>query len=74
MTTEQMLLKVTGGWPVMSVQQLADMLQTSVNSIHISLGRDTTVSRTLNPYKRKIGRRIYFEIEGVAKLIKESGH
>lgn len=73
MTNEEILLRVTGGWPVMSVQQLAEMLHTSVNSIHISLGRDTPIARALKPYKRKIGRRIYFEVEGVAKLIKESG-
>lgn len=72
MKNVEIILRATGGSPVVSIQQLADMLKVSVNSIHVSLNRDTSIGRGLKPYKRKIGRRIYFEVEGVAKLIEDA--
>ncbi len=63
------LLKASGGSPLLSLDQLAGVLHRSPDGLRLSLASDTDVSRMFSPYRRKIGRRVYFEVSGVAKVI-----
>jgi hypothetical protein len=69
MTTEEALLARYDGAPLLSIDQLAEVLLRSKNGLRLSLGGDNEVSRKLLPCKVKIGRRIYFRTADIAKVI-----
>lgn len=51
--------------------QLAKVLSRSPDGLRMTLAGDNSLSRRLNPAKRRIGKRIYFAVLDVAKLIDE---
>jgi len=66
-TTEEFLLGKYG--PLLSLSQLAKLLDRSTDGVRISLNGDTEFSRQIKPTKIKLGRRIYFRTALVAKII-----
>lgn len=58
MTTEEYLLKQYG--PLMSMTDIAGLLDRSPEGIRVALYSDTDVSRKLKPTMLRIGRRVYF--------------
>lgn len=65
-TTEYMLDRYG---PLLSLSQLAGLFDRSPEGIRISLLHDSDFSRQISPAKLKIGRRVYFRTEHVAKVI-----
>ncbi|RTB35165.1 DNA-binding protein [Pseudomonas aeruginosa] len=72
MTVEETLLNRYGGSPLLSLEQLAEVLHRSKNGLRISLSGDNELSAKLRPGKVKIGRRIYFKTAAVARVIEEA--
>lgn len=63
------LLKASGGSPLLSLDQLAEVLHRSPDGLRLSLATDSDISRMFSPHRRKIGRRVYFDVAGVANVI-----
>jgi len=55
--------------PLMSLEALAKTLDRSPQGLRVSLGSRSDMSIVINATKRKIGRRVYFKTEGIAKII-----
>ena len=72
MTTEETLLFRYAGAPLLSVEQLAEILHRSKDSLRVSLGGDSDFSRLILPCRVKIGRRIYFRTTDIAKIIDQA--
>lgn len=72
-TTVDLLLKFTGGSPLLSQTQLAGVLDRSPDGLRISLSSDTEIARRFNSAKKKIGRRVYFSVIDVARVLDEAG-
>lgn len=72
MTTEDLILNRYNGAPLLSLEQLAELLHRSKDGLRITLGSDNEFSRKINPCRIKIGRRVYFKTADVARLIDES--
>lgn len=69
MTTEESIRALFSGAPLLSLEQLAELLQRSKDGLRISLSGDNEVSRKFLPCRVKIGRRIYFRTADVARVI-----
>lgn len=69
-TTEEFLLRQYG--PLLSLTQLAGILDRSTDGVRLSLLSDSEFSRQIRPTKIKLGRRIYFRTELIAKVISGS--
>lgn len=67
MTTLEHLLTTYG--PLMTINQLASLLDRSKDGLRISLMSASSLANELNPARRKIGRRVYFSTAGVARFI-----
>lgn len=72
-TIVDVLLKASGGSPLLSLPQLAEVLDRSPEGLRITLSGDNDLSRKLRPYKKKLGRRVYFDLLAVARVIDEAG-
>ena len=72
MTADDLLLKFTGGSPLLSQTQLAGVLDRSPDGLRMSLAGDNDLARRLKPAKRKIGKRVYFAVLEVAKVLDEA--
>lgn len=68
MTTEQYLLDQFG--PLMSLPDIAKLLDRSVDGIRVSLYSDSETSRMLKPTMVRVGRRIYFRTAQVNDVLK----
>ena len=55
--------------PLMSLEALAKTLDRSPQGLRVSLNSQSDISIAINATKRKIGRRVYFKTEGIAKMI-----
>ena len=55
--------------PLLTLSNVAEVLNRSPDGLRVSLGRNNELSEKLNPAKKKIGRRIYFQVSAVAELI-----
>lgn len=71
MTTEEVLLQRYGS-PLLTIQQVAEVLDRSPEGLRISLAGEGDVARRLRPSKVKIGRRVYWRTNGVAQMIDEA--
>ena len=69
MSTEQDIKDKYHGAPLLSIEQLAEILLRSKDGLRISLCGDNEVSRKFLPCKVKIGRRVYFRTSEVAKAL-----
>ena len=58
MSTEEYLLSRFG--PLISLANIAELLNRSADGLRVSLYSDTDLSRKLKPTMVRIGRRVYF--------------
>ncbi len=69
MTTEQRLIDKYGS-PLLTTAQLAEVLQRSPNGLRFSLQKDQSdFGAQLRAARKKLGRRVYFRTEDVARII-----
>lgn len=69
MSTEEYLLSRFG--PLMSLANIAELLNRSADGLRVSLYSDTDLSRKLKPTMIRIGRRLYFrtlQVQDVLEL------
>ena len=71
MTIEETLLQRYG--PLLSISQLATVLDRSPDGLRISLRSSNEWSARLNTTRLKIGRRVYFRTSQVAQMFSEEG-
>lgn len=55
--------------PLITINQLAQILNRTVNGVRMALGENESYAQQLNTHKIYIGRRVYFKTLGVAELI-----
>ena len=55
--------------PLLSMAQLAKVLDRSAEGLRVSLRNDTEWARQLNAAKMKLGRRVYFRTAAIAKFL-----
>jgi len=55
--------------PLLSMAQLAKVLDRSAEGLRVSLRNDTEWARQLNAAKMKLGRRVYFRTGEIAKFL-----
>jgi len=67
MQIEESLTKQYG--PLLSLAQLAKVLDRSAEGLRTSLRSDSEVSKNINAARLKIGRRVYFRTEEIAKVL-----
>lgn len=67
--TESFLLQKYG--PLLSIVQLASLLDRSVDGLRLSLTQDGEMAAKFNPARKKIGRRVYFRASVVAQVLDE---
>lgn len=67
MQTENFLLQKFG--PLISLEQLAHLLNRSVQGLRLSLSRGGEMADKFNPAKKKIGRRVYFVTVRIAAVL-----
>jgi hypothetical protein len=67
--TESFLLQKYG--PLLSLVQLASLLDRSVDGLRLSLRQDGEMAAKFNPARKKIGRRVYFRAAVVAQVLDE---
>ncbi|HBO5136186.1 hypothetical protein D9M71_795350 [compost metagenome] len=72
MTTEELILSTSGGSPLLSLVQVADILHRSPEGLRITLSGDNELARKLRPARVKIGRRVYFRVAAIARFIDEA--
>lgn len=70
-STETMLLNQFGVL-LLSLEQVAQILDRSPNGLRLTLSGENELSRRLRPARRKIGRRVLFSVNEVARFIDES--
>ena len=68
-STENYLLQKYG--PLLSLVQLAIVLDRSADGLRLSLRQDGELARKFNPARKKIGRRVYFRSALVAIVLDE---
>jgi hypothetical protein len=57
--------------PLLRMADLAEVLYRSEDGLRVSLYRDCELSQRLNAARVKIGRRVYFRIQDVARILDE---
>ncbi len=67
MSTEAFLLQKFG--PLLSLEQLAGLLDRSTDGLRLSLAHDGEISKKFGPARKKIGRRVYFRSALVASVL-----
>lgn len=67
MTIEETLTREYG--PLLSVAQLAKVLDRSVEGLRICLRTESEWSKAVNATKLKLGRRVYFRTAEIAKVL-----
>ena len=68
MNTEQAILEKYNGAPLLSIDQLAEVLHRSKDGLRISLSGDNEVSRKFLPCKVRIGRSYQPYLQSVGRL------
>jgi hypothetical protein len=69
MTIEDSLLQRFG--PLLSLAQLAAVLDRSPDGLRVSLRSESEWSRRINEARLKIGRRIYFRTSQIAEVLSD---
>ncbi|MBS0225755.1 MAG: DNA-binding protein [Proteobacteria bacterium] len=72
MTNVDLLLRVSGGSPLLTLPQLANVLNKKPAHIHWALSTDSELGKKLQPAKTRLGRHIYFRVIDLAKVLDES--
>lgn len=73
MTNVDLLLGFSGGSPLLSLNQLAGILNRKPAGLRMTLAGDNELSRKLIPARKKVGKRVYFRVLEVAKFLDEDG-
>ena len=68
MTTEEILLSKYGS-PLLTIVQLAHVLNRSPDGLRISLNNKSELSKEFNSARVKIGRRVFFKTVQIAQII-----
>jgi hypothetical protein len=71
MEIEDVLTKEYG--PLLSIGQLAKVLDRSPEGLRISLRTDSAWSRLINAARLKLGRRVYFRTAQIARVLSGVG-
>lgn len=71
MTTEEILLNQYRS-PLLTLTQLAHILNRSPDGLRISLSNKSPVSAELNAARVKIGRRVFFKTVQIARIIDQA--
>lgn len=66
-STEIFLLDKYG--PLLSLEQLANLLDRSVDGLRLTLAQSGELAMKFNPARKKIGRRVYFRSSMVAQVL-----
>lgn len=69
MSIEQYLFDRYG--PLLTLLELAEVLKRTPDGLRVTLARKNDLSDKLNPWKIKIGRRVYFPVSAIADLVGE---
>ena len=67
MTIEKILIETYGA--LLSIAQLARILDRSKEGLRISLRSDTAWAAQINSARIKLGRRVYFKTTNIAKIL-----
>jgi hypothetical protein len=70
-TTEEILLQRYGS-PLLTIQQVAEILNRSPDGLRLTLAGNNEVAEKLRPAKRRIGRRVLFSVTHLSRFIDES--
>jgi hypothetical protein len=62
--TEEILLKQSGGSPLLSLDALSKILDRSSEGLRVSLTSNSELSQRLRKARCRLGRRVYFRITG----------
>lgn len=73
LTNIDLLLKVSGGSPLLTLPQLADVLNKKPAHIHWALSTDSELGKKLQPAKKRLGRHLYFSVIDLAKALDDAG-
>ena len=68
MSTEDFLLQLYGT-PLLTIQQVAKVLNRSPEGLRLTLAGNNTIAARLGPARRKIGRRVLFSVSEVSRFI-----
>lgn len=71
-TTEDYLYEKYG--PLMSMDALATTFDRSKEGMRVSLHSDSEFSKAINSTRKKCGRRVYFKVVDIAKIIDEGDY
>ncbi|WP_419228304.1 helix-turn-helix domain-containing protein [Pseudomonas aeruginosa] len=58
--------------PLLSLEQVAQILDRSPDGLRITLSGDGELARRLKPARKRIGRRVLFSVAELARFIDES--
>lgn len=67
MSTSELLYKQYG--PLITLAQLAKMLDRSAEGLRLTLRNDSAFSKSLNNARIRLGRRVYFATDKIASVI-----
>lgn len=73
LSTVDVLLKVSGGSPLLTLTQLAGVLNKKPAHIHWALSTDSELGKKLQPAKKRLGRHLYFSVIDLAKALDDAG-
>jgi hypothetical protein len=72
MTDSETILLAQYGSPLLTLAQVAKILDRSPDGLRITLSGDSDLARRLKPAKKRIGRRVLFSVAELARFIDES--
>ncbi|HBN8613194.1 DNA-binding protein [Pseudomonas aeruginosa] len=72
MTSTETMLLTQFNTPLLSLEQVAQILDRSPDGLRLTLRGDNEMARRLSPARRKIGRRVLFSVAELARFIDES--
>ncbi|MQU61405.1 DNA-binding protein [Pseudomonas helleri] len=72
MTTTEDIILSQFNTPLLSLKQVAQILDRSPQGLRITLSGDNEIARRLNPAKRRFGRRVLFAVVDLANFIDEA--
>lgn len=72
MTTTEDIILSQFNTPLLSLKQVAQILDRSPQGLRITFSGDNEIARRLNPAKRRFGRRVLFAVVDLANFIDEA--
>jgi len=72
MTTTEAILLSQFNTPLLSLEQVAQILDRSPDGLRITLSGNSELARRLRPARKRFGRRVLFSVTELARFIDES--